>query len=68
MWDQSCGNFAASGDVDVTIDAPPATPEWKVACQTYDFDGRQFSLIGDQKEWDVAPSFIDSGATDSTAQ
>ena len=66
------GNFAASGDVDVTIDAPPTAPEWKVTCQMYDFDpddhGGEFSVIGDQKEWDVAPSFTDSGASDSTAE
>jgi hypothetical protein len=62
------GSFAASGDVDVTIDAPPATPEWKVTCQMFDYDGHPYSLIGDQKEWDVTPSFTDSGATDSTAQ
>ena len=62
------GNFAASGDVDVTIDAPPATPEWKVTCQMSDYDGDSYFLIGDQKEWDVTPSFTDSGASDSTAQ
>ena len=33
-----------------------------------DNDGRPYSLISDQKEWDVTPSFIDSGTTDSTAQ
>jgi len=62
------GNFAAFGDVDVTIDAPPTAPEWKVTCRMTDSDGYPYPAVTDQKEWDVAPSFIASGAIDSTAQ